>query len=62
MPTEVAVASGGATGIGLAVAKRLVRSGVHVVITGRRKKEGQDAALEYSAQVTFLNLPLCSQN
>jgi NAD(P)-dependent dehydrogenase (short-subunit alcohol dehydrogenase family) len=41
---KVAVITGGNSGIGLATAKRFVEEGAHVVITGRREKELEEAA------------------
>lgn len=41
---KIAVVTGGTTGIGLAVAKRFVSEGAHVIITGRRQAE-LDAAV-----------------
>jgi NAD(P)-dependent dehydrogenase (short-subunit alcohol dehydrogenase family) len=48
---KVAVITGGNSGIGLATAKRFVEEGAHVVITGRRKKELDDAAAEIGQNV-----------
>ncbi|MDF2692596.1 MAG: 3-oxoacyl-[acyl-carrier protein] reductase [Labilithrix sp.] len=36
---KVAVVTGGSSGIGLAIARRFVEEGAHVVITGRRQEE-----------------------
>jgi NAD(P)-dependent dehydrogenase (short-subunit alcohol dehydrogenase family) len=49
---KVAVITGGSTGIGLAVAKRFVAEGAYVFITGRRKKELDDAVKEIGDNVT----------
>jgi NAD(P)-dependent dehydrogenase (short-subunit alcohol dehydrogenase family) len=49
---KVAVITGGSTGIGLAVAKRFVAEGAQVFITGRRKKELDDAVEELGDNVT----------
>jgi NAD(P)-dependent dehydrogenase (short-subunit alcohol dehydrogenase family) len=49
---KVAVITGGSSGIGLATAKRFVEEGAHVVITGRREKELQEAAAEIKRNVT----------
>ena len=42
---QVAVITGGTTGIGLAIASRFASEGAHVFLTGRRQAE-LDAALE----------------
>ena len=49
---KVAVITGGSTGIGLAVARRFVAEGAYVFITGRRKKELDDAVAELGHNVT----------
>ena len=48
MLTRVAVVSGGGTGMGKAVAARLVADGCHVVITGRRSEVLEATAGELS--------------
>ena len=49
---KVAVVTGGNSGIGLATAKRFVDEGAHVVITGRREKELEEAAILIGGNVT----------
>ena len=49
---QIAVITGGSSGIGLATAKRFVEEGAHVVITGRREKELKDAAAFIGRNVT----------
>jgi len=49
---KVAVITGGSSGIGLATARRFVEEGAHVVITGRREKELEEAAASIGAKVT----------
>ena len=47
--TRVAVVSGGGTGIGRAIARRLMDDGLHVVITGRRDDVLAATAAELAA-------------
>jgi NAD(P)-dependent dehydrogenase (short-subunit alcohol dehydrogenase family) len=49
---KIAVITGGSSGIGLATAKRFVEEGAHVVITGRREKELNEAAIFIGRNVT----------
>src|SRR5438093_12982068 len=49
---KVAVITGGSSGIGLATARRFVKEGAHVVITGRREKELKEAAVLIGKNVT----------
>jgi NAD(P)-dependent dehydrogenase (short-subunit alcohol dehydrogenase family) len=49
---KVAVVTGGNSGIGLATAKRFVREGAHVYITGRRQAELDAAVKEIGDNVT----------
>jgi NAD(P)-dependent dehydrogenase (short-subunit alcohol dehydrogenase family) len=49
---KVAVITGGSSGIGLATAKRFVRDGAHVYITGRRQSELDKAKAEIGGNVS----------
>jgi len=49
---KVALITGGNSGIGLATAKRFVREGAYVFITGRRQKELDTAIKEIGENVT----------
>jgi NAD(P)-dependent dehydrogenase (short-subunit alcohol dehydrogenase family) len=51
MSNQVALITGGSTGIGKAVALKLVSRGVTVVLSGRRKNVGEAAVAEVSAAV-----------
>ena len=49
---KIALVTGGNSGIGLATAKRFVKEGAHVFITGRRDAELAAAAREIGKDVT----------
>src|ERR1700749_1838335 len=49
---KIAVITGGSSGIGLATAKRFVKEGAYVFITGRRQTELDKAASEIGSNVT----------
>src|ERR1700747_2709925 len=49
---KTAVITGGSTGIGLATAKRFVKEGAYVFITGRRQAELDKAVAEIGSNVT----------
>lgn len=51
---KVAVITGGSSGIGLATAKRFVREGAYVFITGRREAELQKAKADIGSNVTVV--------
>ena len=52
---KVAVITGGSSGIGLATARRFVAEGAHVVITGRREQELEEAAVSIGGDVTTVS-------
>jgi len=49
---KIAVITGGSSGTGLATAKRFVKEGAPVVITGQRENELKDAAASIAGNVT----------
>jgi 3-oxoacyl-[acyl-carrier protein] reductase len=50
--TRYALVTGGGTGLGLAVTRRLVADGLHVTIVGRRQSVLEEAAAELGTSVT----------
>src|SRR5258708_660852 len=52
LEAKIALVTGGNSGIGLATAKRIVKEGAHVFITGRRDAELAAAAREIGKDVT----------
>lgn len=50
--TRTALVTGGGTGLGLAVTRRLVADGLHVTIVGRRRRVLEEAAAELGPSVT----------
>lgn len=51
---KIAVITGGSSGIGFATAKRFVKEGAHVFITGRRQSELDKAKAELGKNVTAI--------
>jgi NAD(P)-dependent dehydrogenase (short-subunit alcohol dehydrogenase family) len=49
---KIAVVTGGSSGIGLATAKRFVKEGAYIFITGRRQAELDKAVAEIGSNVT----------
>lgn len=68
MPNQVALITGGASGIGKSVALKLVSSGTTVVISGRRQGVGDEAVAEISAaaqkgaQIRFIRNDVSDEN
>ena len=57
---KIVVVTGGSSGIGLAIARRFVREGAFVFITGRRQKELDDAVIDIGG--TILGIQADSSN
>jgi NAD(P)-dependent dehydrogenase (short-subunit alcohol dehydrogenase family) len=65
MPTQVVLITGALTGIGRATAIAFAQDGVHVVVSGRRDKEGQDLAAELAglgAEAIFVRSDVRSED
>src|ERR1700741_791540 len=58
---KIAVITGGSSGIGLATAKRFVKDGAYVFITGRRQAELDKAAAEVGSNVAAVQGTLRTQ-
>lgn len=59
---KIAVITGGSSGIGLATAKRFVKEGAYVFITGRRQAELDKAAAEIGSNVTAVKGDVANPN
>jgi NAD(P)-dependent dehydrogenase (short-subunit alcohol dehydrogenase family) len=59
---KIAVITGGSSGIGLATAKRFVKEGAYVFITGRRQAELEKAAAEIGSNVTAVKADVANPN
>jgi NAD(P)-dependent dehydrogenase (short-subunit alcohol dehydrogenase family) len=59
---KIAVITGGSSGIGLATAKRFVKEGAYVFITGRRQTELDKAAAEIGSNVTAVKGDVANPN
>jgi NAD(P)-dependent dehydrogenase (short-subunit alcohol dehydrogenase family) len=53
-PQKVAIVTGGATGIGLAIAQALVTTGAAVIIAGRDQQRGDAAATTLGSNSVFV--------
>ncbi len=54
LDNEIALITGGGTGLGLAMAHRMAEAGARVVITGRREQPLQDAAAKIGKSASFI--------
>jgi len=59
---KIAVITGGSSGIGLATAKRFVKEGAYVFITGRRQAELDKAVAEIGSNVTAVQGDVSNPN
>jgi NAD(P)-dependent dehydrogenase (short-subunit alcohol dehydrogenase family) len=65
MNTQVVLITGALTGIGRAAALNFARDGAHVVVSGRRDKEGQELAAELQglgAEAIFVHTDVRNEN
>lgn len=56
-----AIVTGAASGLGFAIAQRLLKDGMQVLITDINEEEGQTAAAEYGEQARFLRHDVASE-
>ena len=54
LQTQTALVTGGTAGIGLASARLLAREGAGVIITGRDRQRGEQAAADIDGNVVFI--------
>src|SRR5690242_4444600 len=59
---KISVITGGSSGIGLATAKRFVKEGAYVFVTGRRQAELDKAAAEIGSNVTAVKGDVANPN
>jgi len=59
---KTAVITGGSSGIGLATAKRFVKEGAYVFITGRRQAELDKAVAEIGSNITAVKGDVANTN
>ena len=55
LDNETALITGGGTGIGLGIARCMVKAGARVVLVGRRENELASACAELGANASFLS-------
>lgn len=62
LATAKAVISGGASGLGLATARRVIESGGHVALLDVNDEQGQASAIELGERATFLHTDVSDES